>query len=43
MSRVTIIEPNITEEQNEENLERVIEVLESITHGTVVITHDKRK
>lgn len=30
MPKVIILEPDITEEQNEENLKRVIEVLESI-------------
>ncbi|EKN40873.1 hypothetical protein CFSAN001627_16663 [Clostridium botulinum CFSAN001627] len=30
MPKVTIIEPNITPEENEENLKRIIEVLESI-------------
>lgn len=31
MPKVIIIEPDITLEENEENLKRVIEVLESIT------------
>lgn len=31
MPKVIIIEPDITPEENEENLKRVIEVLESIT------------
>lgn len=30
MPKVTIIEPDITPEENKENLKRVIEVLESI-------------
>ncbi|APC81107.1 hypothetical protein H04402_02635 [Clostridium botulinum H04402 065] len=30
MAKVTIVEPNISKEENEENLKRVIEVLESI-------------
>lgn len=43
MSKVTIIEPDITPEENEENLEKVKQVLESITHRTVVITHKERR
>lgn len=31
MPKIIIIEPDITPEENEENLKRVIEVLESIT------------
>lgn len=30
MAKVIIVEPDISEEENEENLKRVIEVLESI-------------
>lgn len=30
MPKITIVEPDITPEENEENLKRVIEILESI-------------
>ncbi len=35
MTKVTIIEPDITEEQNEENLKQVIAVLESIAQQII--------
>ncbi|EDS76425.1 hypothetical protein CBC_A0978 [Clostridium botulinum C str. Eklund] len=35
MPKVTIIEPDITEEQNEENLKQVIAVLESIVQQII--------
>lgn len=38
MPRVIIVEPNISQEENEENLKRVIEVLENIARE---ISEDK--
>lgn len=37
MVKVTIVEPDISEEENERNLKKVIEVLESITQRQCTI------